>query len=120
MKYKFRYLKPDDIATEWIEAEGTSEIDAIQENHLRCNYGAVVKLSPNEGTVRFAIVETESGERLISRVFWCGIGRKGGVVPNPDPFTYEAAAKKLGVPVEKLTDPTGWDGEETEWHRPWR
>jgi hypothetical protein len=91
-------------------------MDAIQNSHLRDRFGALVKLPPGEGTINFAIVETESGEHLISRVFQCGITRRGGVVPNPNLYTYEAVAKKLGVPVEKLTDPTGWEGEEKEWH----
>ena len=74
-KYKFRFLKPDADATTWIERENDiSEIDAIQEEHLYRRCGALVKLAPGE-TVRFAIVETESGERLISRVFCQGIGR---------------------------------------------
>lgn len=60
----------------------------------------------------FSVIEV-NGEEIISRVFYEGIGRAGGVKPQKrrtDADTIEEVAKLLECPVENLTGE--WIGEE--------
>jgi len=115
MTYKFRFINPE--ATEWVEGEGSNEIDAIQEYQLRFRIGIRVKLDVGH-FVYFARVEVPSGEQMISRVFWHGLERRGGVRLRQDPYPwgYAEAAVMLGVEESELRSEDGWEQDEVEYH----
>jgi len=115
MIFKFRYVKPD--LSEWLEYEGTSEVDAIQSHQLQWRTGYRVKLDVGH-FVYFALVEGASGEKFISRVFKHGLERRGGVRYRQDqyPWGYEEAAEALGVEESELRSEDGWEQDEKDYH----
>lgn len=111
--FKFRYIKP--IQSEWIEEKGSSVEDAIQNHHIKDNndklFGVRIMVK-NAGIIEhqsFALVECETGEKLISRICSTGIFRKGGVKDNND---LSFVASKLDVSLDSLMPP--WSEETYE------
>jgi len=113
MKYKFRIIKPK--MTDWIEQEGTSFADAIQQYHFD-NVGMFDITYAPEGKEEqcFALFESAStGEKLLSRICRSRIRRKGGVESKASKQRKDISyvASQLEVPVEDLTGE--WEGEES-------
>lgn len=109
MEYRCRHVRPE--ATKFAVVDGDTPEDAAQNFHMATMCGA--RLSDGTGA-RFSVIEVD-GVEIISRVFYHGIGRVGGVKPKKraiDADTLDEVAALLGVPVEELTGE--WVGEEEE------
>ena len=116
--FKFRCIKPK--ATAWLEHEGTWWGDAANNWHLANTDHSVWLRGELKETgfytddTGFATFENPEGEQVVSRVFWNGIRRRGGVKPPYRPITIEDIAKTLDWPVEDLCN-AEWIGEEETW-----
>ncbi len=128
-RYQCRTVVPKLSAWWWVDG-AESGADAVQVFHDHHNIhpgfaNEVPSLGYSTGVgskARFARIEVarlEDGhvqsDVLISRVFWSGIVRRGGVKPPLGP-TLAEIAKQLqweGAPEDLLTD-EGWEGVESE------
>lgn len=117
--FKFRVIAPK--KTDWVEVEGTCDVDAVQSYHSErvsayYDENSIRVTTYNEDGSRgesqsFAKFEMEDGSFLISRICTTGIHRKGGIYrKNWKPTTLADAAKVLGVEEEDLLGP--WEMEE--------
>lgn len=105
-EYKCRHVLPE--TSRYAMVLGLSPEDAAQEFHLMDIGG--VRLRGGGGY--FSVIEVD-GVEMVSRVFYEGIGRKGGVRPpkrKNEADTLEEVAQKLCVPADLLTGE--WVGEE--------
>ena len=111
--YRCRLTVPR--VTDWTDVRADSPEMAANEFHDR-NYRGTLWHVPDPdlpGTrIYFALVEVDGHEPTISRIYWSGIVRTGGVRRR---LTLAEIAKQLGWahPPEELLSP-GLDGEEME------
>jgi len=111
MIYSCRLVKP--TVGSWIGIEANSPGEAANEFH--CTHMAgTISYRPENGSegVSFALVEVEDHGDFVSRMYYLGIGRAGGV-RRPQP-TLKQIAEMLGWErdPEELLEP-GWLYEET-------
>jgi hypothetical protein len=93
-----------------VKVHADSFEDAAQEFHLKNLTGAPIKCQDGS-TAYYSIVDV-SGQRFISRIFYKGIGRRGGVKVKEN--TIMDVAKALGVSVEILLE-EDWLLEDDTW-----
>ena len=129
-RYQCRTVVPKVSAWWWVDG-AESEADAAQVFHDNHNihpgfanevpslgYSTGVGSKARFARIEVALVEDDGqakSEVLISRVFWSGIVRRGGVKPPPGPTLAEIAEQLQweGAPEDLLTD-EAWEGVESE------
>ncbi|HET9063716.1 MAG TPA: hypothetical protein VFO62_10545 [Candidatus Binatia bacterium] len=124
MTYRCRFVIPG--VSDWHEVSADSPEEAANEFHswyVPEGRGAYASLRyyPDDTrpayTVMFARVEVEDHGVLISRMYWTGITRRGGVRSKHWVTHLDDIAARLGWthPPEELLASDGWQGEEQEW-----
>lgn len=130
MKYQCRTIKPH--KSKWYEIDAPTWEEAANEfhtNHTLKEDGYILTVFPEENesgsgkyNVYFALIEVKDSEGnqygpVVSRYFYHGIYRAGGVKPPSKMKSLqerlEYIAEKLGWehPAEELLE-EGWEGEE--------
>src|SRR4030042_4663749 len=105
---KIRILKPK--VSDWFEIEGNNFGEVIQEHHyndeLQNNYSFYI--TPEESrlgrreTIYLREYENEQHEKLISRIFYTGIFRKGNPNLSDSTKQFNIVEKELGLTKEKI------------------
>lgn len=104
----------------WHDVEADSWGEAANEVHANVLEGGY-RYRADEGgpAVFFAMMEVEGFGQVISRYYWEGIWRRGGVRHYRGPSRLDYIAKELGwVEDPRLLLETGWDGEVSEENTP--
>lgn len=118
MSYRCRMKIPQE--TDWMEVEAATPAEAAHVCHDQLyergqkGIGYTDRRADDfRQRVYFALMETEGFEPWVSRIYYSGIWRKGGVLPPAGP-TLMDIAKQLGwtAAPEKLLE-EGWECEET-------
>ncbi len=99
--FRFRVVRPR--PTQWVEQDGVSVKDAIQEWHLSntrvsASYFATTDSGGKEKR-HYALFELEDGSELLSLICENGIFRSGEAYKRRTP---ETVAGELGVSVDEL------------------
>lgn len=110
------------IESEWQEIIADSPEQAAQEFHFNLPFwcsGQRWTVWEDNDTKRyeiyFANIEIENHGNLISRIYNCGIWRRGGIKIKHKPYTLEDVSKSIGWggdPQDLIKK--GWDLEEGE------
>ena len=112
LAWKFRVIAPKGAQTVWLEHEGETAFDAIQDWHFQHwpgSYSIRPKRRDEELYLRF---ELEDGEKVVSRIFRSGLYRKGGVEIDEAGDPYRQVARTLGVEPDFFSKPIDWIGAE--------
>lgn len=113
--FKVRALKP--TQTDWVNITAESSAAAAQTFHYKVDpeyrslcFHHVLPTGGHEN-VKFALIEVEGHEPVVSRLFCSGIWRKGR--RSKQEITLNDIASELGWthPIEDLLS-SGWDCEE--------
>lgn len=109
MLFSCKHIAPNPSYEVKIHAD--SPAAAAQEFHLHNLTGATIKCQ--DGSIAYYSIVEVNGESFISRIFYMGIERRGGIKVKKE-NTIEDVAKALGVSVEMLSE-DGWLLEEDTW-----
>lgn len=115
--YQCRFTAPR--SSGWSAVEAPSPEMAANEFHYRDkSFGISYCPDPEKpgSRIYFASVEVDGFGTWVSRVYWSGIVRRGGVRSRGRKLTLADVAKAVRWerdPAELLGE--GWDGEESEW-----
>lgn len=116
-RFKVRLLKP--APTQWLTIDAESTADAVMKLHERMGRTSSIVYTPDHerpgAVIWFALAEVAGHGEVVSRLYWRGIARRGGVRVRP-PTTLADVATALGWPhaTDDLVAP-GWEGEDDKW-----
>jgi hypothetical protein len=114
VEYKCRFLTPKALHDRFKVVEADSWQMAALEFHFQSGYhGYAYNHTRKDGgreSIKFARVEVEGYDSTVTRMYYMGISRKGGI--KIDMMTLEEIAKAIGYDndPQTLLD-EGWEGE---------
>lgn len=115
MIFRCRTLRPE--LSEWFEIEEETADRAANEFHVQKSdyFKNLSYWMPTEDggqeVIHFAMIEVEGHKPVISRYYYRGIYRKGGVRPNQPTLVQIAEQLHWKADPKELIEP--WEGEET-------